>query len=440
MKRFLHQYRLRRWMALLAVPPVALAFAPFIAQADRHLPKPTRPTPQPAVRHVLSTPAENQSSRLLFEENRGQHAGPVRYKMFGGSVFLTDRAEACMLVEAGREPLWRPTGKAAQNPLWRKVPTSRPVYRALRMQPVERETGQPIPPAASEGLARSPIKLAYCKGDRAQWRSQVPLYRQVVYHNVYAGIDLVYYPKDERLTYDFRVSPGADPNAICLNFDGADRLALDAEGNLQCLVGQQTVVMQKPTLYQEVAGERRIVSGRFVVDGNRVAFEVGAYDRNLALVIDPVLPFYSTFLGGDQDDEAVGVAIGRTFNRSATMMGDVFTSPDTIPVFVAGTTFSPSFPVPVGSGPNANGPLSVPDVDIVVARFEFRADGSVPTDFFDISSLRRFAPWNDFTNGSNSSFTYDDRGAENGLAAVIIYGGSGDDVCTGASVNALSPN
>jgi len=429
---------LRRWLAIATAPLIAFTCVPLVARADRDIPRPARSALKQTEPVAPSAPAAapSRSGRLLFEENLGQHAGPVRYKMFGGSVFLTDRAEACMLVEVGREPLWRPTGEAAKNPRWKTLPASRPVYRALRMQPVERETGQPVPPAASEGLTRSPIALSYCKGDRSQWRSRVPLYREVVYHQVYPGIDLVYYPKDERLTYDFRVAPGADPSAIRLHFEGADRLALDPEGNLQCLVGQQTVVMQKPTLYQDVAGERRIVPGRFTLTGNDVAFEVGAYDRSLALVIDPVLPFYSTYFGGDQDEEAVGVAVGRIYNRNAATSGAVFSSPDTIPVFIAGTTFSPSLPVPVGSGSNANNPIIVPDVDIFVARFEFRADGVVPANIPGVGPTSRFAPWNDFANGSEPDFTYDDRGAENGLSAVVIYGGTGDDVCTGVSINA----
>ncbi|OYT71857.1 MAG: hypothetical protein CFK52_07010 [Chloracidobacterium sp. CP2_5A] len=425
----------RRWLATAAAPLFAFASVPVVINADRDIP---RPSPKATSLALTSTPvsADNATGRLLFEENLGQHAKPVRYKLFGGEAFLTDRAEACMLVEVVREPLWRPKGKAAQNPMWRKAPASRPIYRALRMQPVERETGRPVPPAPSEGLVRSPIKLSYCKGDRASWRSNVPLYRQVVYHNVYAGIDLVYYPKDERLTYDFRVAPGADPSAIQLHFDGADRLALDREGNLQCFVAGQTVVMQRPTLYQEIAGERRLVPGRFALSGNDVSFEVGAYDRNLALVIDPALPFYSSYFGGSQDDQAVGVAVGRIYNRSATTSDAVFSSPDTIPVFIGGTTFSPSLPVPVGTGPNANNPFASSDVDIFVARFEFRADGTAPTSLTDISATSRFAPWNDFANGMYANFTYDDRGAERGLAAVVIYGGSGDDVCTAVSVNA----
>ncbi|WP_058880791.1 hypothetical protein [Chloracidobacterium thermophilum] len=436
--RHLRLSPLRRWLAVATAPLIAFTCVPLVARADRDAPRPSRPVLKQTGPAVPSAPAAapSRSGRLLFEENLGQHAGPVRYKMFGGSVFLTDRAEACMLVEVGREPLWRPTGKAAENPRWKTLPASRPVYRALRMQPVERETGRPVPPAASEGLTRSPIALSYCKGDRSQWRSRVPLYREVVYHQVYPGIDLVYYPKDERLTYDFRVAPGADPSAIRLHFEGADRLALDAEGNLQCLVGSQTVVMQKPTLYQEVAGERRLVPGRFTLTGNDVAFEVGDYDRNLALVIDPVLPFYSTYFGGNQDEEAVGVAVGRIYNRNALTAATVFSSPDTIPVFIAGTTHSPSFPVPVGTGSDANNPIPVTDVDIFVARFEFRADGTVPANIPGVTSTSRFAPWNDFTNGSDPNFTYDDRGAERGLAAVVIYGGSGDDVCTGVSINA----
>ncbi|MGQ9897738.1 MAG: hypothetical protein ACUVR8_09320, partial [Acidobacteriota bacterium] len=154
----------RRWLAATIVPLALFTWAPLIAQADRNIPRAGRPVPtltEPKPSFAAASTA-SQEGRLLFEENLGQHAQGVRYKLFGGSVFLTDRAEACMLVEVGREPLWRPTGKAAENPLWRKVPQSRPVYRALRMQPVERETGQPMPPVASEGLVRSPIQLSYC--------------------------------------------------------------------------------------------------------------------------------------------------------------------------------------------------------------------------------------------------------------------------------------
>ena len=54
------------------------------------------------------------------------------------------------------------------------------------------------------------------------------------YEEVYPGIDLVYYGKEGQLEYDFIVAPGADPNVIALEFDGADKLELDGHGDPTC--------------------------------------------------------------------------------------------------------------------------------------------------------------------------------------------------------------
>jgi len=106
---------MRRWLAAATAPLIAFTWAPLMARADRDVPRPALKRAEP-VSSPAPAAAPSQSGCLLFEENLGQHAGPVRYKMFNGSVFLTDRAEACMLVEVGREPLWRPAGEAAKKP------------------------------------------------------------------------------------------------------------------------------------------------------------------------------------------------------------------------------------------------------------------------------------------------------------------------------------
>jgi len=42
--------------------------------------------------------------------------------------------------------------------------------------------------------------------------------------------------------------------------------------------------------------------------GNKVTFKLGTYDRNLPLVIDPVI-IYSSFLGGSDWEQSWGVAV-----------------------------------------------------------------------------------------------------------------------------------
>ena len=98
------------------------------------------------------------------------------------------------------------------------------------------------------------------------------------------------------------VAPGADPKAIRLQFDGADGLRLDRDGNLVLSAATGEIVQHKPIVYQERAGVRQTIDGRYVIQAhNQVAFEIAAYDARKPLVIDPTLSF-ATYLGSPGED------------------------------------------------------------------------------------------------------------------------------------------
>jgi Beta-propeller repeat len=163
--------------------------------------------------------------------------------------------------------------------------------------------------------------------DTSRWRRNVTSYTQVRYSSVYPGIDLIYYGNQQQLEYDFVVSPGADPNAIKLVFDGADRMDVDAQGDLILHIEGGQLRQRKPVTYQEMNGHRREIASRYVLRGGRqVGFELAAYDPARPLVIDPVLG-YSTYLGGTGADSAQGVAVDAAGNA-----------------YITGDTFSPDFP------------------------------------------------------------------------------------------------
>ena len=185
----------------------------------------------------------------------------------------------------------------------------------------------------ARGAAESPLpgRVNYFRGHtRREWRTDIPTYRRVRYADVYPGIDVVYYGKQRQVEYDFVVEPGRDPGAIRLAFGGETEdplpVKIDANGDLALRTAEGTVRQLRPVIYQEIAGRRQPVDGRYVQRPNHeIGFEVAAYDATKPLVIDPVL-VYSTYLGGSGLDSGHDVA---AYNQGNA--------------FVTGFTQSPTF-------------------------------------------------------------------------------------------------
>jgi hypothetical protein len=174
------------------------------------------------------------------------------------------------------------------------------------------------------GREELPSKVNYFVGhDPQQWRRNVPTYAQVKYQKVYPGVDLVYYGTQQQLEYDFVLAPGADPKAIRLAFAGADKVEVDATGDLVLHVTFGQVHQRKPRIYQEVVGAsgervRQEIPGGYVLTGEQqVGFQVAAYDAKRPLIIDPVL-VYSTYLGGSSIDQRSGIALDAEGNAYVT--------------------------------------------------------------------------------------------------------------------------
>lgn len=143
--------------------------------------------------------------------------------------------------------------------------------------------------------------------DSSRWIAHVPNYSRVAYPGIYPGVSLVFYGRDGELEHDFNLAPGADPAAISFRMEGAQRVELSPEGNLRIASAAGSLVLRKPTAYQEVGGKPTHVDASFLLarDG-RVSFRVGSYDRSRPLVIDPVLTF-STYLDGGATDNITAV-------------------------------------------------------------------------------------------------------------------------------------
>jgi uncharacterized repeat protein (TIGR01451 family) len=214
---------------------------------------------------------------LSFEANRGQSDARVDYLSRGkGYTLLLTRDQAVLRLQKGAPLRMKLLGASGQ--------------------------------AAASGLDQLPGLANYFRGhDPSQWHTGIPTYQKVKYTGVYPGVDLVYYGNLGRLEHDFIVAPGADPSKIVLSFEGAQP-RIDRQGDLCLTIEGSEVRFQKPVVYQASSGGKRSVDGRYALAGNRVRFELGAYDHSRELTIDPLL-VYATYLGGSSNDYGQGIAV-----------------------------------------------------------------------------------------------------------------------------------
>lgn len=233
---------------------------------------------------------------LRFEANRGQFDPSIRFMARAGAYDLLFTADGATL-RAG-----------AANALRITLPGANPE-------------------AEMAGVDRLRARTDYFVGARANWRADVPNYNRLAYRQVYPGVDLIYYGANDRLEYDFVLAPGADASVIRLRFTGAGKLRVTPEGDLAYETPQGLLLERRPVTYQEgPAGRREIPSRYQLVEPDTVAIRLGGYDHSRQLTIDPILA-YGTYLGGSEDDQITGVALGpngRLYMCGSTQTQDIY--------------------------------------------------------------------------------------------------------------------
>ena len=153
--------------------------------------------------------------------------------------------------------------------------------------------------ASLEGGELLPGHSNYLIGnDPRQWHTDIPQYKVVSSREIYPGISLDLYSASGRLEYDLRLSPGADSSRISLAIDGAEQLSVNDKGDLVLKVHGGELIQTKPRAYQDKQGVRYPVAANYrILDDQSVVFELGAYDKRLALTVDPSFR-YSAVIGG----------------------------------------------------------------------------------------------------------------------------------------------
>jgi hypothetical protein len=126
----------------------------------------------------------------------------------------------------------------------------------------------------------------------------VKSYTDVTFKNLYTGVDVKWYEKNGELEYDFIVAPNTDYTKISWEIKGADRITIGENGQLIIETPLGNIEEQAPIAFQ---GETK-VEATWKIDGNKISFQLGSYNENEVLIIDPVVRLWGTYYGGSSDE------------------------------------------------------------------------------------------------------------------------------------------
>ncbi len=206
---------------------------------------------------------------------------------------------------------------------------------------------------------RMPGIINYFVGnDPSRWYTNLPTYTNIIYRQLYPGIDLRYDGEQGFLKGTFTLATGSNPDDIHWCYGGQTSVSINettgdllvkqrhSDSTITSSVEIELLRESAPLAWQEINGRWILIPIKYVLLGDHnclssrkiaIGFDVGQYDRSYPLFIDPVLEF-STYLGGTHDDIGLSIAVDSVGNT-----------------YVTGTTQSNDFPVAMAWQPDYGG-------------------------------------------------------------------------------------
>lgn len=167
--------------------------------------------------------------------------------------------------------------------------------------------------------------------DKSKWAGNVKSYADVVLEEIYPGIKLHYNNSGDYLKYEFILAPKARPESIKLRYHNAKSVSTTKKGNLK-IQGEIGIIEEaKPYAYQIINGKIVEIPCKFVVKDTEVSYQIGKYNSDFELIIDPELIFAS-YSGSLSDN----------FGMTATYDNDGN-------LFSGGIVFGNSYPTTAGA-------------------------------------------------------------------------------------------
>jgi len=277
---------------------------------------------------------------IPFVPNEGQRNESIRFytKTLGGTVSITERGDLVYSVpnslstrawQAGRVLAFATDRRTLNFSLFK-----------------EQWVGGMIKDVKPGRESNTKVSIFH-GSDPTKWKRGLKTYEEVSLGEAYPGIEVKLRAYGNNVEKLFYVKPGADPGEIRIKFSDIRNLKVTESGELEVETESGKVKFTKPIAFQEIDGKRREVVVAYNVqksesslqnpDGNdsirnphsafMYSFNVGPYDIEKPLIIDPLLQ--STYLGGNGGETGQAIAIHPTTGDTyvtGSVDGQVFVS------------------------------------------------------------------------------------------------------------------
>jgi hypothetical protein len=278
--------------------------------------------------HGLKLPEsfnEQTISKISFTENKGQVCDqnylPRPDVLFSGSdsrlvYHIKNKGISYQLLKIES---WKTSDETKNIPTiiskTGKSPDKVSIYRIdvdwLNTNPrAQIQTGEPLPGYNNYYLHNCPNGIFNVKS-----------YKEMRLKNLYDGIDLRYYEKNNCLKYDFIVGANKNYKHIQLSIDGAE-ISLQNDGSLLLKTPFGNVQEGKPIVFQN----GKELSAKWVINGNVLSFDITDIDPSSELIIDPPTRIWGTYYGASAADEGLASAtdnMGNVLMAGTSAIGTV---------------------------------------------------------------------------------------------------------------------
>lgn len=233
----------------------------------------------------------------LFQENKGQWSDEFQffYERDGALVYLKQDGISYLHYDAEIWADWIAHDHSDDH--------ANKEHKDLPCHHFELKFSGSNPNSRIEALNPSEHDFNYFIGnDQSKWVSGIKEYEQVIYRDLYPGIDLIAQPLDHGFKYDFILEQGSDLNDIRFDYRHLDKVVVH-EGEIKLKTSLGTIKERIPNCVIIKDGHRREFKAYFnyLEDGTiGIATDDDISDFD-SLIIDPEVVFVS-YAGNTADN------------------------------------------------------------------------------------------------------------------------------------------